>query len=164
MFFFMYENETKENRKIEHRSKENHLRRLFLEPEVKSWRQLMVAFQTIFTQLEKGMTSDGFSISRFQVLLMLYFEGPLSAVDISRRLLVTRGNMSMFLKRLMSDDLVCISSQSKSKTRPLYSLTSLGNERFEDLFPRHIKRVKKLMPRLPAETLKVLKDITSAVQ
>ncbi|MGE3975326.1 MAG: MarR family winged helix-turn-helix transcriptional regulator [Bdellovibrionales bacterium] len=160
----MYENEVKKLRGKSAQPKEDlarsRLKKAYCEPEVKSWRVLLKAFQTIYTHLEKGMSADGVTISRFQVLLMLYFDGPLSASDISRRLLVSRGNMSMFLRRLTSDRLVEVSDASKSKTRPLYCLTKGGAKQFEALFPRHVKRIKELMPSLPNSMIRILSDIS----
>jgi DNA-binding MarR family transcriptional regulator len=127
-------------------------------PEVRSWRALMGAFNTIFSELEKGLVSEDCSISRFQILLHLYFEGTLAAVDIARLLLVTRGNISMFLRRMEADGLVKKRAPAGQK-RPLYSLTAEGQRFFERIFPSHIQRVRSLSPVLDQKTIELLRGV-----
>lgn len=124
----------------------------------------MTAFQRIFSKLEKGLIAEDCTISRFQILLVLYFEGPLSAAEVSRRLLVTRGNMSMFLKRLKADGLIQEAPGSKSEKRPLVCLTAEGIDLFESVFPRHIERVKRFMPALDAQMIKKLQSISEITE
>ncbi|PIU01055.1 MAG: hypothetical protein COT74_00695 [Bdellovibrionales bacterium CG10_big_fil_rev_8_21_14_0_10_45_34] len=152
---------TKKNIEVCERFKEpkSSFVQLMTAPQVKSWRALLGAFQYVFSNLEKGLTSEGYSMSRFQILLTLYFDGPHSAINISRKLLVTRGNVSTFLKRLLADGLVEASDRSKSGKRPLFCLTDKGIEIFESVFPRHIDRVKSLMPKLDASVIETLSQI-----
>lgn len=138
----------------------NELLALLDEPEVISWRALMRAFQTIYGQLEKALLAeDDCSISRFQILFNLYFEGPMSASKIASKLLVTRGNISMFLRRLQADGLIEEVRLASSQKRPLFGLTKKGVAMFEGLFPRHIGRVRRLMPALPESYLVTLRKI-----
>lgn len=141
------------------KKKKEAFKRLMVRPEVKSWRALMSAFQSIYSKLEKALIAEDCTISRFQILLVLYFEGPLSAAEISRRLLVTRGNMSMFLKRLKNDGLIEESPDSKSEKRALVCLTGAGISLFESVFPRHIERVMHLMPMLDPKMIETLLSI-----
>lgn len=129
-------------------------------PEVESWRALMRAFQSIYQQLEKALLTEDCSISRFQILFVLYMKGPLPAVQIARRLLVTRGNISTFLRRLDSDGLIMPAVAKPGQKRPPLQLTAKGQRLFESLFPRHIERVKKLMNPLSKEMLHTLDEIS----
>lgn len=128
---------------------------------VKSWRLLMAAFQRVYQSLEQGLAQEQCTISRFQILLHLYFDGPLPAAEIAKRLFVTRGNMSMFLRRLQSEGLISVAKESPSAKRPYFRLTARGVEFFEDIFPRHIERVKKLMPTLGRGTRRELEGVIS---
>jgi len=119
--------------------------RLLDEPEVISWRALLEAFRVIYRQLENALLMEECSIPRFQILFHLYFDGPLAASVIAKRLFVTRGNMSMFVKRLLADKLIEPAYEGRSKGRPAFRLTSRGAVLFEEIFPRHIKRVRRLM-------------------
>lgn len=126
------------------------LRVLLDDPQVESWRSLMAAFQAVYTRLESALRAEEqCSIPRFQIFFYLFFEGPLPASEIAKRLLVTRGNISTFLKRLESDGVIRPARADAAKKRPRLELTSQGATQFEQLFPRHIRRVKNLMPALP---------------
>ncbi|MEX1099424.1 MAG: MarR family transcriptional regulator [Bacteriovoracaceae bacterium] len=99
-------------------------------------------------------------MSRFQIMLLLYFEGPLSASELARRMLVTRGNISTFVKRLEADGQIEVCASSPSEKRPLYCLSDEAIFLFEELFEQHIKLVKKLVPRLEESFMDQLKNIS----
>lgn len=138
--------------------KRSQLEKLLLAPEVISWRALMDTKKAIFAVLESCFQKEGYTVPRFQIMFFLYFEGPMSPTKLSELNMFTKGNTSTFLKRMISDGLV-EAIAGTSQGRPFYSLTILGREKFEDLFPRHIKRVKKLMMPLDEATLITLKKI-----
>ena len=115
----------------------------------------MGAFQSVYVRLEKGLADEGMSVSRFQVLFHLYFEGRHKASTLSRKLLVTRGNMSMFLKRMEADGLIRFDLPVGQK-RPEVVLTGKGIRVFEDIFPRHGARVRSLVEPFAAQTRKEL--------
>ena len=138
--------------------RQRNLKDLLEHPTVQSWRALMAAFKAIFTQLEKGLMAEGCSVSRFQILFYLYFEGDLPAVEVARKLLVTRGNITMFLRRMESDGLVKPVIPSGQK-RPLFTLTKKGSSLFERILPPHIERVCKLAPTLDQNALRQLKAV-----
>jgi len=142
-------------------ARKRELEQLLVQPEIESWRTLMGAFQVVYRELERGLLSEKCSISRFQILFQLYFHGPLSAAEIARRLLVTRGNISMFLKRLEADGLARSRSLTKGGKRTLIELSPEGMRFFESLLPRHIERVKRLMPCLTPDTLQVLRELAA---
>lgn len=125
-------------------------------PEVRSWRALMGAFNAIFSELEKGLMAEGCSVSRFQILFYLYFEGDMPAVQIANKMLVTRGNISMFLRRMEKDRLIRKKMVADQK-RPLYSLAAQGRTFFEAIFPPHIERVRRRAPKLEAATIRRLR-------
>ena len=115
----------------------------------------MAAFKVIFSQLEKGLMAEGCSVSRFQILFYLYFDGETAAVEIARKLVVTRGNISTFLRRMESDGLIK-KRVPKGQKRPLFSLTERGYSFFEAIFPSHIERVRRFAPKLDARTIAIL--------
>lgn len=140
-------------------SKKEQLQSLLQLPEVHSWRTLMTAFKTIYSKLEKELMAEGCTISRFQILLHLYFEGTLPAITISKKMLVTRGNVTMFLRRLESDGLIK-PLVLKGQKRPVYMLTKQGENLFEKLFTAHIMRVQKLCPSFDPIVLTLLGSIS----
>jgi len=119
----------------------------------------MNAFQTLYQSFEEALLKNGCSYSRFQLLFFLYFEGSLAPVEISKKMLVTRSNISMFLKRMIGDGLVTECPESSSVKRPCYLLTEEGNRLFERIFPEHIERVKVSIPVLPARSIRMLQKL-----
>lgn len=141
------------------RVKKKEFEALLKRSEVESWRTLMGAFQKIYRTLEQELLKDNCSISRFQILLLIYFNGPMSASDIAQRLCVTRGNISTFLRRLEADKLSRSTPTGERGGRALIELTEKGVKLFEDIFPDHIERVTKLMPQLAPVFLGTLQKI-----
>jgi len=118
----------------------------------------MHAFNTVFSELERGLMAEGCSVSRFQILFYLYFEGDLPAVEIARKLVVTRGNISMFLRRMETDGLISKIVPPGQK-RPLLRLSPKGEQLFEAIFPAHVARVRKIAPRLPNSVISTLSKV-----
>lgn len=118
----------------------------------------MITFKTVCDYLERELYKECYTLSRFQTLFFLYFEGPLTGVDLSRRLLVTRGNISTFLRRLKKDGVLTESKMPKSK-RKTYVLSQKAEKDFEEIFKKHIQRIEKLMSPLDSSVLQEFKRI-----
>ncbi|MDZ4662703.1 MAG: MarR family winged helix-turn-helix transcriptional regulator [Pseudomonadota bacterium] len=143
------------------KNKKQRLGQLLGAREVESWRALMNAFQTLYRSFDEALLKDGCTYSRFQLLFFLYFEGSLAPVEISKKMLVTRSNITMFLRRMIADDLVTECPESLSIKRPCYMLTAQGKQFFENIFPNHIQRVRTSMPILPTDSIKILRTLAS---
>ena len=139
------------------------LKAVLQQSDIQSWRLLMETFRTVYNRLEKTLADEGASASRFQVLFYLYFEGPKRATELSRKLLVTRGNMTMFLRRMESDDLIKYEFEDNQK-RPIVHLSDKGVRFFENLFPRHIRRVSALVKPFSQQTMKDLEALLDRAQ
>jgi len=135
------------------------LKSLVQRPKVKSWLELMLTFKTVCDYLERELYKEGFSLSRFQTLYYLYFEGPLTGVDLSRRLLVTRGNISTFLRRLAKDGVIISKKESPKSKRKVYGLSADAARDFEEVFRKHIERLEGLMVVLDRDVLRDFKTI-----
>ncbi|MBI4403419.1 MAG: MarR family transcriptional regulator [Deltaproteobacteria bacterium] len=164
----MFEQSRNEIIRMKADSKYKSLQKVFRFTEVKSWVSVLTASRAIYRELELGLLSDKCSMPRFQILLHLYFDGPLAAVEISDRLLVTRGNMTMFLRRLISDGIIKRVFEkppgSMRQARPKFQLTPKGRRLFERIFPKHIARVRRFMPPLPPQALRILAGIPVTLQ
>jgi len=135
----------------------NQMKNYLKDPHVESWRSIMGVFQSIYSTLESELMKEGLHISRFQIFFHLYFDGPLSAAQLAKSMLVTRGNISMFLKRLEKDGQISVCPSSKSMQRPLFRLTPESESTFEEIFPKHIERVRRLAPKLPTKVINLFK-------
>ena len=132
-------------------------------PEVQSWRSLMDAYKAAYNFLDTKLQEDGYNCSRFQIFFLLYFEGPKTATQLTHSLQVTRGNISMFLKRLLKERLV-ESHRFKNAEAPAgvhYYLSSKGKNDFERIFPKHVTRIQKNMPAMDSSHNKFLMKFKS---
>ena len=124
------------------------MKELMEDPQVRSWRAVLNSYKTMMRTLEESMQDfEGCSLSRFQILLNLYFNGSMRPVEIAEKLQVTRGNITMFLKRMVQDELI-EKEFSSGKVRPRFRLTDKGVSCFEEIFPCHIAKVKETFPQL----------------
>lgn len=133
---------------------------MLTEPQVRSWQSLMQAYRTVAQNLESALLKADCSLSRFQILYLLYFEGASPASVLVRKLGVTRGNISTFLKRMLIDGLVKVDVSVGSPSRPFYILSDHGQSYFESIFPEHIAQIKGEMPALSDTALQLLADIS----
>ena len=129
-------------------------------PEVRAWRDLMDAYKAAYNYLDSKLLEEGYNCSRFQIFFFLYFEGPKTAIQLAKSIQVTRGNMSMFLKRLLSEDLI-YDFRSKEKPKGVhYDLSHKGRRDFEKIFPKHVERIKKHFPRANSHVKAFLVSLT----
>jgi len=116
-------------------------------PEVTAWRDLMDAYKAAYNYLDSELLKEGYNCSRFQIFFLLYFEGPKTAIQLANSMHVTRGNMSMFLKRLLSEGLIFDFRNEGGPKGVHYDLSHKGRRDFEKIFPKHVERIKKYFPR-----------------
>lgn len=137
---------------------------LLQKEKVHSWRELMTTFRMMWVYLEQGLIQEGYSLARCQIYFHLYFDGPLSAVELSRRLFVTRGNISTFIKRLFDDGLLIERPAREGSKRSVYLLSKKAVRQFEQMFPEHVQRIEKSMVSFNQRTLKQFKEIQRGVE
>lgn len=125
---------------------------------VQSWKALMFAYRATFNKLEKGLDNAGFSIPKFQILYMLYFDGPLQLVEIATRSKVSKANISTFINRMKRDNLV-EEHYEQSRKLPKVKLSTNGVKEFEILFPGHVERTASLVPPMTPDIVAYLKDL-----
>ena len=125
-----------------------------------TWRAVMDAYRSVCAYLESALHENGYSCSRFQIFFLLYFKGPRSAAELAREQFVTRGNISMFLRRLVNEDLIEDFPAPGSQKRKLFRLTKKGRKEFELYFPKHVKRVESVVPTADSKSMKLLEELS----
>lgn len=125
--------------------KKSEFKQLLSQDALKEWQKLNRSVSELNQILEKSLQEKDMGLSRFQIFSLLYFEGPLRASEIAKKMHVTRGNISMFLKRLLADNLLRVSDKTASLKRPAYELNDNAQELFSDSFPIYIETIKSYM-------------------
>lgn len=128
-------------------------------PEVQSWRSLLRSFRYVVGEINHKMLKMGCSLPRFQILFHLYFKGPLPAVRIAEIMVVTRGNISTFLKRMQADGLIRPASEVGTKSRPYFELSPEGEKTFEEIFPAHVEMILELVRPFSEITRKEIREM-----
>jgi DNA-binding MarR family transcriptional regulator len=127
-------------------------------PKVKSWRMALNTVEALYSKFEEELSKFGCNMSRFEMLFFIYFDGPLSAIQLSEKMKVSRGNISAFVKRLLKDDLIAPCKISSTATRPKYSLSPQGEIFFEKIFKIHLKHIERLIHPLSTKTMNELSN------
>ena len=126
-------------------AKKEKLENLLNNSKVASWRLALNTVESMYSRFEDELLKSGCNMSRFEMMFHIYFSGPLSAIQLSVKMGVSRGNISAFVKRLLKDDLIAPCKITSTATRPKYSLSPVGEVFFEKVFKIHLKHINKMI-------------------
>lgn len=106
---------------------------------LKLWLRLLTCTNLIEKQVRRSLRSEFDStLPRFDLLAQLEREpAGLKMMDLSRRLMVTSGNITGLADQLESEGLVERVAQSGDRRATVLRLTELGTRRFNDMARRH---------------------------
>jgi MarR family transcriptional regulator, 2-MHQ and catechol-resistance regulon repressor len=98
------------------------------------------------------MAESGLTESQFGVLEALHHLGPLCAAELAKKVLRSRGNLTLVIGNLERDGLVERTTRAEDRRYRTVELTRKGRRMMENAFPRHARLVAKTMGALePAE-------------
>ncbi|XWN33684.1 MAG: MarR family transcriptional regulator [Devosia sp.] len=110
------------------------------------WLRMYATSTIVEAELSRRLRSE-FSITlpRFDLLAQLHKAGePLSLGEISRRLMVTNGNVTGLVERLVEDGLVERRSSDSDKRSTMAALTQEGRHFFDKVAQKHSEWVAEL--------------------
>lgn len=121
----------------------------------------MKAHNLILRQARRSVGPD-LTLPQFDVMAQLAREPDgLTPAVLSRRLLVTAGNMTGIVERLVREGLVRRDAhESDGRARSL-TLTPSGRRLMSRALPRHARDIEALFDRLPKGDVKRLRDLLS---
>ncbi len=117
------------------------------------WLRLLACENIIENRLRASLR-DHFNVTlpQFDVLAELEYLGqPLTMTDLSKRLMVSNGNVTGVVDRLVRDGLVHRQASESDRRVNLISLTPLGLERFQAMASQHEQWVAGMFSELGAE-------------
>jgi MarR family 2-MHQ and catechol resistance regulon transcriptional repressor len=112
----------------------------------------MRASEKITAVTHQHLTAYNLSVSQFAVMEALYHLGPLCQREIGRKILKSHGNITTVINNLEKRNL--IKRRRNHEDRRYYSvtLTALGAQLFEEVFPQHVAGiVRGFNPLTPSE-------------
>lgn len=128
---------------------------------VSVWLRLMKCYNLVFRELRKSVEKDGrITFPQFDVLAQLSREKEgISFVDLSRRLMVTSGNLTGIVDRLEGESLVYREPDQTDRRVVWVRLTKKGKSLIEDMIPGHVKQIESMFSAVPTKSLRQLRDM-----
>lgn len=127
-------------------------------------RELVRAYQAFASYSDQHIRDLGLTPSQFDVLASLGNTDGLLMQDLAEKTLVTKGTMTGIIDRLEAKGLVKRSVPPDDRRSFLISLTELGKELFEEVFPIHIEHLKKRFSKMDLEKSKQLELLLKEIR
>lgn len=132
------------------------------------WVKLARAYSVFSHRTEEDIRSYGLTAPQFGVLETLGHLGPMLTGELSRKRLVSGGNVTVVVDNLVKQGLVERRVCAEDRRQIFVQLTAKGRRLFEKIFPKHAAFVTALASALTeeeqAELARLLKKLGLAVQ
>ena len=106
------------------------------------------ATDSVETRTRSVMAEAGLTESQFGVLEALHHLGPLCAAELAKKVLRSRGNLTLVIANLERDGLAGRTTRAEDRRYRTVELTAKGRRLMERAFPRHARLVTKTMSAL----------------
>jgi DNA-binding MarR family transcriptional regulator len=107
--------------------------------DLRVWFRLLTCATLIESSVRQGLREEfGITLPRFDLLSQLDRAGQgLTMGELSRRLMVTNGNVTGLIDRLVSEGLVARQPAPHDRRAQLVRLTPAGKQAFDAMIPKH---------------------------
>lgn len=129
-----------------------------------TWIQLFRAFNKIRAKESTYIQSFDLTMNQFQVLEVLYHRGDLSIGSITKLTMSTPGNITVVVKNLKRDGYVLSSPDTADKRASILSITQVGRDLIEKLFPQHAQNLRSYFEVLSDDELETLFGLLRKLQ
>lgn len=109
------------------------------------------AADTVEDRTHAVMAAEGLTESQFGVLEALHHLGPLCAADLAKKVLRSRGNLTLVIANLERDGLVKRTTRAEDHRYRTVELTPRGKRLMTETFPKHARLVVETMGALDAK-------------
>ena len=123
---------------------------------MKTWIQLLRAYNKIRANEIAHIASFGITMSQFEVLEVLYHRGDLNVGTITKLIMSTPGNITVVIRNLKRDGYVTSLPDPSDKRASILSITNKGKELIEKVFPEHAKNFEGYFEALSDEETNTL--------
>lgn len=108
------------------------------------------AFNSVNRHAEADAVENGFTLTEWAILEVLYHRGPLLLGDVQRRILVSSGGITYLIDRLERRGLLERRACASDRRARYAALTQAGEQMVRELFPKHVERIEQAMSGLTA--------------
>ena len=132
-----------------------------------TWVKLARAYATLNRESVKDIRRYGLTQPQFGVIECLGHLGEMNIGELSKKMLVSGGNMTCVVDNLEKEGLVRRQHSESDRRAVIVALTEQGMTLFKEIFPQHAKVLTGLMAVLPeseqAELSRILKNLGQAL-
>jgi DNA-binding MarR family transcriptional regulator len=132
--------------------------RLPLQMDVSLWVRLLESHNLMLAEVRKRL-ADRSTMPRFDLLANLARENGQTLAALSRRMLVTAGNLTGLVDRAERDGVVERRADPKDRRLSRVFLTREGRELIEELLPVHAEHIAELLSGLDATDRRELRRL-----
>ncbi len=115
--------------------------------------KLLRAAESIAAATRDVFENAGLTESQFGVLELLYHTGPQSQLAIGKKILKSKGNITLVVNNLEKEGYVMRQKSQEDRRYYNVNLTPKGHKLIEEIFPKHSRLVAKKMSKLSTEEL-----------
>ncbi|NTW91741.1 MAG: winged helix-turn-helix transcriptional regulator [Erysipelotrichaceae bacterium] len=106
-------------------------------------------------QIEKIIAEDvaqyGLNPSEFGALEVLYHKVPLPIQSICEKVLIASSSMSYVIENLIKKDFILKTKDIQDKRYHIVELTNKGRDLMNDIYPKHVQKLRKYIDILNQE-------------
>ena len=125
--------------------------------------KLTRATHSMLTRLEPNITRHGITTTQFGILEALLHVGPQNQRDLGRKLLMSKGNISIVIDNLVKRGLVNRVPDTTDRRRTVIHLTAKGRKLIEKIFPQQVAAIvddlSRLSPREQETLARLMKKL-----
>ncbi len=124
-------------------------------PELKLWLRLLSTTKLISQEIRRRLRTEyGATLPQFDLLAQLYREREgLRLGELSRRTMVTNGNVTGLVERLETDGLVVRETPDGDRRVTVAKLTRKGEDLFAEMAAAHEGWLRDMMADVPADLI-----------
>ncbi|MEE2996098.1 MAG: MarR family transcriptional regulator [Pseudomonadota bacterium] len=134
--------------------------------ELRVWLRLLTCNNLLDTEVRTRLkqTADT-TLPRFDILAQLErHEGPMSMGELSKRLMVSNGNVTGLVDRLANEGLVDRRPAPEDRRVQMVSLTEKGGDSFSEMAENHRVWVRDMMADMSADEINILYDLLARLK
>ncbi|SMO61982.1 MarR family winged helix-turn-helix transcriptional regulator [Gracilimonas mengyeensis] len=113
--------------------------------------KLTRASESVNGRLSRHLSEANLTVTQFGTLEALLHLGPLNQRELGQKLLKSGGNITLVIDNLQKSDLVEKKTDPNDRRAVIISLTEKGKKYIEDVFPRHLEKIKEEFAELSSE-------------
>jgi MarR family 2-MHQ and catechol resistance regulon transcriptional repressor len=120
---------------------------------------LALIYNSVNAAVEAYLVDHGLNSSKFNILLVVKHQGKedgISQIEISKRLVVTRSNMTKMVDKLEKEGLVTRAALEGDRRVNIVRITQTGSELLDRVWPGYVQVLKNIIEPLPVEQKKIL--------